>query len=430
MKIIDLSGEWLYKADVNDIGVVEKWYEQDFSKCIVKASDQVEEGNFLFHLPGSTCDNRIGKKQEYYEQYSKEAVRAPRERYEYIAPLWLQKEIDICEEDTDQDMYLFLERVNIASMLWVDGVQVGREIIELSVPHVYDLIGRIHHISAGRHLFTLRIDNRELLHFGDMASGYSIDTQGYWNGIIGRIELQVEEKVHIDDIQIYPDNEKIHVRLITKSRQHIPAKELKARVEITVLTPEGNALAGQTEEIVLFTARQRNRFVYQLKENGETAIKRWDEFHQNRYTLRVRLLTEKGEDVKEVRFGMREVETQGKKFLLNGSSFSLRGTINCAQYPLTGYPPMDIGAWEKHFSEIKSLGLNHVRFHAWCPPEAAFEAADKVGLYLSIEMPMWINRDISPYEVGDDPIHDTYYRREAREIRRVYGNHPSFVMFC
>lgn len=111
MKIIDLSGEWLYKADENDIGVVEKWYEQDFSKCIMKASDQVEEGNLLFHLPGSTCDNKIGKKQEYYEQYCKEAVRAPRERYEYIAPLWLQKEIDICEEDADRDIYLFLERV-------------------------------------------------------------------------------------------------------------------------------------------------------------------------------------------------------------------------------------------------------------------------------------------------------------------------------
>lgn len=417
MKRIDLSGKWRYKIDM------EGTYRFDGERFS-------EDG---FELPGSACENCVGKKQEYYDRISKEAVRAPRERYEYIGPLWLQRDIEVAQEmlgEADKttrqtaagSVRLFLERVNIASELWIDGKKIGRRMIELSTPHMYDLTGRL---TAGRHMVTLKIDNRNLLNIDTMASGYSIDTQGYWNGVIGRIDLQYEELFHIDDVQVYPDAAGIDVKVVETSDIHSFGVNKAGKIELNVFSPDGRELGGRQFDVELYTSRQSDYFRYDMEN-----ICCWDEFDPSLYALRVRYLYDgKIVDEKRVCFGMRTVKVQGKTILLNGKTLSLRGTTDCAIYPLTGYPPMDKETWRANFAVIKSYGLNYVRFHAWCPPEAAFCAADELGLYISVEMPLWLNRDVCALEFGEDPIHGQYYMQEALLISKTYGNHPSFLMF-
>lgn len=408
MNTIDLSGVWRWETDENDIGIPQKFFDRKLK-------------NGGFKLPGSACENGVGQKWEYFDALTKEAARAPRERYEYVGALWLQREIDIPDNLEGKSIRLFLERVNIASELWLDGEKIGRQIIELSSPHIYDLTGRV---TAGIHRLTLRIDNRNLLNFGDMASGYSIDTQGYWNGAVGRIELQYEERFHIENIVVYPNERGIKVQLTLAADICKPWHRYSAETELLVTAPDGRRLEAKKFEHVLFNSRQVEYFDYEIDD-----IKPWNEFTPNLYTLTVKASSKDNTDEKSVRFGMRTIKTQDKKILLNGSQIALRGTIDCAQYPITGYPPFDIELWRKNFRTVKSYGLNHVRFHAWCPPQCAFDAADEEGLYLSVEMPLWINKDIATLEYGDDPIHDWYYLCEARTISKTYGNHPSFIMF-
>jgi beta-galactosidase/beta-glucuronidase len=81
-------------------------------------------------------------------------------------------------------------------------------------------------------------------------------------------------------------------------------------------------------------------------------------------------------------FGLRDVGTQGTQITLNGRPILLRGTLECCVFPLTGYPPTDVAAWRRVFERCQEFGLNHVRFHSYCPPEAAFVAADELGVYL------------------------------------------------
>lgn len=80
MEILDLSGSWSYRTDYEDCGIDKEFFKDTF----------VSEN---FTLPGSACDNHLGKKQAYAQNLTKASVRAPREKYEYIAPLWLQKEV-------------------------------------------------------------------------------------------------------------------------------------------------------------------------------------------------------------------------------------------------------------------------------------------------------------------------------------------------
>lgn len=415
MQTIDLSGIWHYRTDEEDRGLELEFFKEKFS-----------EGEFI--LPGSTCENHIGRESHYAGEYSKQIMRCPVEKFEYIAPLWLQKEFELPNDFEGKELKIYLERVNIASMLWIDGILIGRQIIELSAPHIYKLPSDL---TCGKHRVTLRIDNRDLVNMADMASGYSIDTQGIWNGVIGRIELQARNKVYPERIQVYPKKTGIRVRLTSVTDIYSPLQERDAYVMLSVKNPEGEWLAPQKKEIRLWTSRQNDYFEYEIRD-----IRWWDEFSPDLYEVKAELfvpvkdsaLFEKVGECSE-QFGMRILKREGRRIFLNERQISLRGTIDCAQFPVTGYPPMDRETWIKRMSILKRYGFNHVRFHAWCPPQAAFDAADELGMYLGIEMPMWLNFDISKVELGSDPAHAEYYRKELFTMLDEYGNHPSMILF-
>src|SRR5690606_29315650 len=122
-------------------------------------------------------------------------------------------------------------------------------------------------------------------------------------------------------------------------------------------------------------------------------------------------------------FGLREITANNSEIQVNGRRVFMRGTLECAIFPLTGYPPMDKAGWMKAFNTAKAYGLNHLRFHSWCPPKAAFEAADEMGFYLQVELPLW------SLTVGKDEGTNRFLEEEAVRIREEYGNHPSFCFW-
>ena len=150
----------------------------------------------------------------------------------------------------------------------------------------------------------------------------------------------------------------------------------------------------------------------------------WDEFTPVLYRLKLGLSCTIGGrvigDTTEATFGLREFAVQGTQFTLNGRPVFLRGNVDCAVYPKTGYAPMDVESWRRVWRTHKEFGFNSVRFHSWCPPEAAFVAADEAGMLLAPEVGEW--SDVTTREQED------FFRRESAAILRQFGNHPSFVM--
>jgi len=147
----------------------------------------------------------------------------------------------------------------------------------------------------------------------------------------------------------------------------------------------------------------------------------WDEFSPALTRLRVRLTGDRLDEDRTVTFGMREVGAKGRQLTLNGHPLFLRGTLECCIFPLTGYPPTDVESWKRMIRVCKQHGLNHIRFHSWCPPEAAFVAADELGFYYQVEIAAWC-------AVGDGKPIDRWLYDEAGRILRAYGNHPSFLL--
>ncbi|MDO4933804.1 MAG: glycoside hydrolase family 2 TIM barrel-domain containing protein, partial [Prevotella sp.] len=152
-------------------------------------------------------------------------------------------------------------------------------------------------------------------------------------------------------------------------------------------------------------------------------VRLWDEFNPNLYTLQAVA----DRDTVTSTFGMREITIRGRQFYMNGRPIWMRGTVGNCCFPLTGYPPTDEESWLRIFRKCKEYGLNMMRFHSYCPPEAAFSAADKVGFYLQPEGPSWPNHGV---KLSRGMSIDRYLMEETQRMVRQYGNHPSFCMLA
>ncbi len=189
------------------------------------------------------------------------------------------------------------------------------------------------------------------------------------------------------------------------------------------LKKNGKKIKGQSWKFEISPGKNDVEMVYNM---GEDALL-WDEFNPNVYRLFLTMNSGNETDAYSVDFGLREFKVDGSRFAINGQPVFLRGTLECAIFPLTGYPSTDIEYWKKIYTAIQAHGLNHIRFHSWCPPEIAFEAADEMGVYLQVECSSWANQSV---QLGSGLPVDQYVWDESERIVKNYGNHPSFVMMA
>jgi hypothetical protein len=395
------------------------------------------EFNDSIQLPGTTDEN---KKGIFLDE---QAVDRLSRVWYWKGAAWYQKEVDIPEHWTGKNVKLLLERTK-DTYVWFDDLNCGYE-NTLSAPQYFDLSKAI---KAGKHRITVLIDNARLPPVGP---SHAVDerTQTNWNGIVGKIELQTTDPVWIEEVQAYPDvkNNRVKIRV-----NIINITNIEADGELVVNSSSWNTenpvqFKTQKEEISGIRKNMFYEFIYNFGENAPL----WDEFDPALIKLSLTLSAGAGDknfsSSRQIDFGMCEFKREGKYIFINGKRVFLRGRIDCANYPLTGYPPMKNADWLKLFMQVKSYGINHWRFHSWCPPQEAFMAADVAGVYLQPELPnkrsgmdsksmdgeaVMKMHNIDYLEVDTGRINMTlkdYLQREGELIFKYFGNHPSFAMF-
>ncbi len=420
---IDLSGTWSCRLDPEDVGLTQAWHENDFEQAIQLPGSLQVRG---FGSPPTldttwtgTIRPEVIELPRYAPYRTAENFRMPfwlQPKHTYVGPAWYQRSVVIPADWHDRRIALTLERCHWFTTVWVDGQEVGQG-ESLSVPHQYDLTERL---APGEHRITVRVDNRVLINVGHDSHSVTDHTQTNWNGIIGRMELAAQPRVWIDDVQVFPKPTERQARVHIEVRGRTP-HGMRGSITVQVSGP-GDAPPPVTADFAL----DGDRAAADVTLTWPGDVKLWNEHHPHLYTLEVRL-TGDVEDCRRTTFGMREVSTQGTQFALNGEPIQLRGTLECCIFPLTGYPAMDVAAWRRIIQRCKEFGLNHIRFHSWCPPEAAFVAADELGFYFQVECASWANGGAS---VGDGTALDEWLYREADRILRAYGNHPSFLLLA
>ena len=302
--------------------------------------------------------------------------------------------------------------------VWIDGKEVGTN-SDISTAQQYELSS---YLSPGSHDIAIIVDNGKQAVpekvYGS-SHAYSSSTQTNWNGIIGDFYLESIPLCGIADIQLFPDVvEKLVTAKVTLRNpdKNIGKGSLSFYAEAWN-TAKKHKTPVQTIEVDWTKPEQEFELVL-----GDKALL-WSEFTPALYRLFVSLNTDRYVDTQQATFGLRDFKAKGHRFTMNGKITFLRGKHDACVFPLTAHTAMDVQTWRHYFQVAKQYGINHYRFHSWCPPEACFEAADIEGIYLQPELPIWGNVDINDKKLCD------YLLKEGRNLHRAYSNHASFVMF-
>jgi hypothetical protein len=400
-RVLDLSGEWSFYRDDEGRGLGERWYLNTLPAGL---------GSRMIHLPGTTDEAQAG-----HANPEAPSLSGLYRKNVYIGPAWYQREIDIPASWRGKSLTLFLERVHWTTHAWIDGKSLGTQESLIS-PHTYELGIDL---TPGKHLLTLCVDNTLLYDLGRFVSVYFEGTQTNWNGVVGKLEIVARNAVQVTGVKVFPDIDR-KLATIEANVRNASSHNALGAVLVRILGPDGQIVGTASAPFTVERATSKT-FRVEVPINAELLL--WDEFTPHLYTAEASV---KGtqDEAERVRFGMRKLGIQGKRFTLNGRPLMLRGTLECGIFPLTGYPPTDVDSWRRIFQIEKLYGLNFIRFHSWTPPQAAFEAADMEGIFIQTEGPQ------ANVQTGEVPARDAFVERELLRIVATYGNHPSFALMA
>ncbi len=333
------------------------------------------------------------------------------EVYPYKGNAWFHTVVKVPQEQRTR-MQLYMERTRV-SEVWVNGIRIGTD-NSLCTPHRYDLSA----FSGCESLaLCIRVDNSDYPTKGGHMT--SPDTQTNWNGILGKLRLICSDHLHsLSRIKAIPDTAKRKVRLEFQTSSGSNFGWINGKWE----TADG-ILSIMEEQEFIFSRSQDGRCYADIPLGADAPL--WDEYHP--VICRMRVLVDTC-DEQEVIFGLTDFHAEGTRLVNHGKSVFLRGKHDGMIFPLEGAAPMDTDSWMKVMKTAKSYGINHYRFHTCCPPEAAFLAADLLGIYMEPEIPFWGNLH-SPDDAQYNPQEQGYLIAEGKRILEEFGNHPSFAMF-
>lgn len=370
MMKIDLSGQWQVKLDAEKQETMPQAYPETMM------------------LPGTTSAAGLGMPNPAKER------GCLTDAYRFEGAVWFMRTFTAGDWTGEQTM-LTLERTR-KTTVYLDGRPIGHQ-ESLCTPHRYFLPP----VHAGEHTLVIRVDNTDYPTRGGHLT--SPDTQSNWNGITGEISLTVAHTL-LTDLTVCPDLRRGCLRV----HGHI------------IGAPDGVAgivLPGQMEHLLPY---RRGVLDGECPLKGNEAF--WDEAHPEIHTISIDL----DGDVYETTFGLRDVRTVGRRLLINGRETFLRGKVDNLLYPKTGYTPTDVASWMTILGIAKEYGINHYRYHTACPPDAAFTAADLLGVYMAPELPFW-GTVAEEGEEGYDERERDFLFQEGFRILREYGHHPSFL---
>jgi len=437
----DLDGIWKLRLDRDRIGI-EKGYYKIIWEEIEEEDAKANYGTI--RLPGILQAQGYGDKisqntpwisglhdnmwylREEYKGAQEGEVNVPflsQPPRHYLGWAWYQREVLLPKEGQYQ---LFLECTRWKTTVWVDGEEKG-SITSLCAPHCY-LLGRQ---KAGKHQITILIDNEMQYPYRPDGHMVSDALAATWNGIVGEISLR-----KLPDIRIVKDridwNIEIGKATIELTLQNLTKEQKNAKVSVTKMENQKDQKIEARDQIEERFSIEEQILCELLPEEEKTYILTlfyskenlfWDEYEPNRKQIKLFCQCEEEMQVIQEQFGFRKMETKEDGFFINERPVYMRGTHFGGDFPLTGYPATGIEEWEHIFTICKRWGLNFMRFHSYCPPQAAFLAADKLGFYLQIECGMW------NYFSEQTSLMSEVLYCETKRILDAFGNHPSFVMF-
>lgn len=373
---ISLSGDWAVRPDPRAEGLNARWFMRTL------------DGAFV--LPGTLP------------------------RHDAV---WFQREIDIPESWRGRRVTLHLERAR-PSTVWVDDSEI-ESFDSLAAPHVYDLTADA---KPGRHRLTLRVDAGKFPLAG-LASAPD------WNGVLGRLELHVTDPAWMEGIQLDPAPSTNRIRVTVRFGSINRAPIAGTLTLQTDSAPgSGRLIAPRTTQVAVPDGPPDQ---IEMEINLDPDAPRWEIGAPALHRLTIHFSGLRAglpvADRRELLFGLRETFATDTVITVNGRPLAYASAETTL--PTAAMLALDEDAWRERLSSAAQRGVLLHRFPGWCPPSAAFAAADTLGVALApgLDLPPLA---AAPPPPTSDVRHDArsrYLLAEGERILRHFGHHASFI---
>ena len=289
--------------------------------------------------------------------------------------VWFRKSVYVPQKWERKRITLFLERPLGETTVFVNGHEAGRQ-VSRSVPHQFVVSDYI--VPGQRNKIVVCATK----------------------GIVGLMGLKAQSRrLFISKWKLEPDITKwmAHLTMTLGGTKRVNDGD----AGFVYIWQDGKEDQPPVRWLVPF-------FSYELSElimlDNEVFL--WDEFRPRLYRIGASF----GDDYQERTIGIRDFSVKDGQLSINGCPIWLQGMVeDGSHFSDTGYPPMDEETWTDIFKKCEEYGLNYMSFRGYCPPDAAFTAADKIGFYLQP---------------------DTCGKGEMQQIMDTYGHHPSMMMLA
>ena len=327
---------------------------------------------------------------------------------------WYRKTIEIPESWRGKRVVFVSDGANYRTVLFVNGEKVGVHeggYVAFSFPiHEQLRFGESNTIAVV-------VDNLSLI------DRCPTERHDWWNhgGLYRSVRLEVTDRVFVDDAVVVTSatSNPPSVRVSAQIRSEDDAgQEFRLTAQLT--GSDGVLSASVFETFSLKDRRARVELVLPV----ENALL-WSPHQPNLYDLRLDICEEetgRGRDSWSCRVGIRSIEVDGARLLVNGDPFIVQGINRYENYADTGMTPND-SALRRDIHLLKQMGANAVRCHYPNSP-GTYDLYDEAGLFSVCEVPL--------YQWGR-PGHSRKNLEAAKvqleEMVRSLRNHPSVLMW-
>ncbi len=382
-----LNGKWNAIIDPFSRGEAMKFYENRKPETDNQFLEYSFDGGLRLEVPGDF--NSQSPELKYYE-----------------GDLWYQRDFTITRQP-GQRQFLYFAGISYEAAVWLNGKEVGRHEGGFT-PFQFDVSDRL---VDGRNDLVVKVSNRR------RPDGIPAMDFDWWNygGILRDVFLVERPEVHVFDykLQLKKGTTDIiagHIQLTGASKP----TTVKVEIPELLIRMECQTDANGRADIEIVT--QKSGLLQQLVQNqalGFQAPALWSPSDPKMYEV----LVSTGSDTVRDEIGFRTIEVKGAQILLNGKPVFLKGINFHEEIPQREGRAFSDADANMIISEVKALGCNFIRTAHYPQNERIVRLAEKNGLMIWEEIPLWQGIEFSNPKVLDKArtmLREMIYRDKNR----------------